>query len=104
MDSPPPVSSPRRRAAPFRPRFTLGLLYLAGFTLLFALVAIAPELVALARPAAETDVELERQAAEAGRQAAQGRLLPALLAAVLAVLAGSHWGWLPGLREDRPRV
>lgn len=100
----PPIDPyPRRRAEPFRPRFTLSLLYLVGFFVLFALLLAIPQLVqGLSElgpgPEQLTDAELAR-AEEIGRQALSGgRLLAALAAAVIAVGLGSFRGVLPGLR------
>jgi hypothetical protein len=98
------LPDPRRRAEPFRPRGTLVLLWFAGFFLLFALLAILPQMLAAARelpegPARLTPEELEL-ARETGRRAAlRGKLLLAF-ALSLATTAGlAFLGRLPGLRR-----
>ncbi len=94
---------PRRRTA-FRPRFTLTLLYLAGFFLLFALLLALPDLLEGASqlppgPEQLTDEELAR-AEQIGRRAlGGGKLLGALLLSVIAVGLGVYRDLLPGMRE-----
>ncbi len=101
-----PSELPRRRtrAAPFRPRFTLTLVYLFGFFVLFALALALPDLLEGASqlgpgPEELTDEELA-QAREISRRALSGgKLFAALGAAVIAVGLGAFRGVLPGLRE-----
>ncbi len=91
----PSPQSPRRRTPAFRPRFTIGLLYLVGFFFLFSFLQVLPELVLLlsdmpAGPAQE-------QAASAIAREGTNPLLSALLSLV-ATLLGSHYEVLPGMR------
>ncbi len=106
--TPPPPPYPRRRAEPFRPRFTLSLLYLVGFFILFALLLAIPQLVqGLSElgpgPEQLSDAELERAQEIARRALGGGRLLAALAASVIAVGLGSFRGLLPGLRLPEHR-
>lgn len=101
----PSEQPPRRRtrSAPFRPRFTLTLLYLVGFFVLFAMILALPDLIEGARqlgpgPEELSDAELE-QAREISRRALSGgKLFAALGASVIAVGLGAFRGVLPGLR------
>jgi ABC-type sulfate transport system permease component len=92
------MTEPHRSRPPtFQPRFTLGLLYLAGFFLLYCVLLVLPELwnVLQTQPPGP---EQEQAAAEAARRAVAPRLPWALAAALLSVLLGGSRGWLPGLR------
>ena len=97
--------SPRSRQPVFRPRFTLTLLYLAFFFLLFGMVFALPDLLEGARnlgpgPEELSPEELAR-ARDTAREALQGgRLLVALALAVIATGLGSYARILPGLRGD----
>lgn len=97
-----PRGAPR---AVFRPRFTLSLLYLAFFFLVFGMIFALPDLLEGARnlgpgPAELTPEELER-ARDTAREALRGgRLLVALGLAVIATGLGSYARVLPGLRGD----
>jgi hypothetical protein len=98
--SPPDRSS--RRAAPFRPRFTLMLIYFALFFLGFALLLALPALLEAYRslppgegPLTPEELEVARRAA---REALSGRLIFAFLAAVGVTALGAWRGSLPGLR------
>ena len=92
-----------RRAAPFRPRFTLVLLYVAGFFLLYAMLFALPDLIAGARalgpgPEELTPEEMAR-AHEIARQAlAGGKVLIALVASLATVGLGIWRDVLPGVR------
>lgn len=95
--------TPPTRPATFQPRFTLSLLYLFGLFFVYCLVLIAPELSGLVEPAAPGQEEAVKQAAaELARQAVRPRLPFAFAAAVLTLLLGSHYGFLPGLRSRPP--
>ncbi|MDJ0846769.1 MAG: hypothetical protein QNK04_00165 [Myxococcota bacterium] len=90
---------PRSPSPAFQPRFTLSLLYLFGFFLLYALLLAAPELSSVAPPADPSQDEAAKQAlAEVVRHAVRPRLPIAFLGAIVTVLAGAHFGFLPGLR------
>jgi ABC-type sulfate transport system permease component len=95
--------APPTRPATFQPRFTLSLLYLFGLFFVYCLLLVAPELSRIVEPAAPGQEEAVKQAAaEVARQALRPRLPYAFAAAVLTLLLGSHYGFLPGLRP-RPR-
>lgn len=99
------MPSRRSRRPVFRPRFTLTLLYLAFFFVLFAMILALPDLLEGARnlgpgPKELTPEELAR-ARDMTRDALQGgRLLVALALAVIATGLGSYARVLPGLRGD----
>ena len=101
-----PADPPRRSSRPvFRPRFTLSLLYLAFFFVLFGMLFALPDLLEGARalgpgPEELTPEELDR-ARETAREALRGgRLMIALGLAVIATGLGSYARVLPGLRGD----
>ena len=95
------MSEPPRRPAPaFQPRFTLGLLYLIAFLLLYALLLVAPELAEVAEPGGPENREaLEQAAFEAARGVVLPRLPLALAASFLTLYLGGRLGFLPGLRS-----
>jgi len=99
----PPEPPLPRRSAPFRPRFTIVLLYVAAFFLLYALLLALPDLIAGARelgpgPEELTPEEMAR-AQEVGRQAmAGGKVLIALVASLATVGLGIWRDVLPGVR------
>jgi len=91
------------RGAPFRPRFTLTLVYLVGFFLVYALAFALPDLIAGARALppgpAEITPEEQAQAAELARAALSGgRLLVAAVAALCTVGFALWRRALPGVR------
>jgi len=92
---------PRSRPPTFQPRFTLSLLYLFGFFLLYCLLFVAPELYE-ALQNVPTSPEQEEAAQEALRQtvreAIRPRLLFALGAALVTAVVAARAGWLPGMR------
>jgi hypothetical protein len=102
--TPPPELPPRRPRTTFRPSFTLMLLYLAGFFVLFSLLFALPDLIEGAQqlppgPDELTDEELA-QAREISRQALSGgKIFAAIAASVIAVGLGAFRGVLPGLGE-----
>ena len=97
--------SPRSNRPVFRPRFTLSLLYLAFFFLLFGMLFALPDLLEGARalgpgPEELTPEELE-QARDTAREALRGgRLMVALGLAVIVTGLGSYARVLPGLRGE----
>lgn len=97
-DSPPA----RRRAPPFRPLFSLTLVYFAGFFLLFCLFSVAPALVKVAREG-EASEEMELRAQSAAHDAIQGRLPLAFIGALVATGLGIYARALPGMREGGGR-
>jgi hypothetical protein len=102
MPKAPPSHPPR---AVFRPRFTLTLLYLAFFFLVFGMIFALPDLLELVRtiePGPEGYTPDQRDAArDTAREALRGgRLYVALGLAVIATGLGSYARVLPGLRGD----
>jgi len=93
----PPRPAPRRRAAPFRPRFTIGIAYLAGFTILFMLLMLMPDLLGVLAAGGD-ELEMQRRAEEVAR--ANARPQVALGLALLATALGGYFEVLPGLRQD----
>ncbi|MEN8162140.1 MAG: hypothetical protein ABFS41_18870 [Myxococcota bacterium] len=78
------------RGAPFRPRFTLTIVYLIAFFLLYALAFALPDLIAgageLGPGPAELTPEEQARATEIARNAlGGGRILIAVVASVLTV-------------------
>ena len=92
-----PVLS-RRSAPAFRPSFTLAVLYLGGFFLLFAFLLILPELLSVLRDV-PSGPEQERIARELAQRAAALRLLWAVGLALAAVGLGAYLQVLPGLKR-----
>ena len=102
MSEAPPRRSPR---PVFRPRFTLTLLYLAFFFLVFGMIFALPDLLEGARNLGPGPEELTHeeiaQARNTAREALRGgRLFVALGLAVIATGLGSYARLLPGLRVD----
>lgn len=96
MSAPPP----HRPRASFQPRFTLGLLYLAGLFFVYCLVLVAPELGGVLRPAGpEEEAALKQAASEAVRRAMAPRLPVAMGLAIATLFLGAKTGFLPGLRS-----
>ena len=94
------MSEPRRSRPPtFQPRFTLSLLYLFGFFLLYGLLFVAPELYEVMQNV-PTGPEQEQAAQEVTRQAIRPRLPYALAAAVITTVVATRAGWLPGMRPS----
>jgi hypothetical protein len=100
------VSVPPRRPRPapsaaFRPEFTLFLVYFFGFFVFFALLLALPDLLEALRtlpPAAS--IEEERAAgARVARAALAGKLVWALVAAIVALGIGAYARVLPGLKR-----
>ncbi len=91
--------TPRSPSPTFQPRFTLSLLYLLGFFLLYCLLLVAPELSSVAAPASpEQEEAMKKAAEEVARRAVRPRLPLAGIAAILTVIVGARTGVLPGLR------
>ena len=94
------------RAPPFRPSFTLLLLYVAGFFLFYAMLFALPDLIAELRQLEPstgplTPEELER-AKQVSREAlAGGKVLLSLLAALATAGVGVWRHALPGVRAPR---
>lgn len=91
------------RREPFRPRFTLMLLYVAGFYLLYALLLALPDLIAGylelgPGPEALTPEELAHAKGIAQRAIGGGKTLIALVASLATVGLGAWRRVLPGMR------
>ena len=91
--------SPRRPRAPFRPVFSLMLVYFFGFFFLFCALLVAPALVSLLGSTGPGP-ELEAQAQRVAHDAIRGRLPLAFLAALVTTGLGIYTRVLPGLREQ----
>jgi len=91
------ASRARPAGAAFRLRYTLTVLYLSAFVMLYCLAIAVPAMLAVLR---EVPPGPEQQAAahEAVRAAVAPRLLVALAAAVLTTGLGAWTRILPGLR------
>lgn len=87
---------PRRRPAPFRPRFTVGIIYLVGFTLFFMMAMVGPDLLAVLTAGGD-EAAMQQRAAEVAR--ANARPHVALALSLLATALGGYFEVLPGLRE-----
>ncbi len=98
MPTPAPRPLPPRRTT-FQPRFTLGLLYVVVFFLVYAMLLVAPELIEVWREV-PPGPEQEEVAKEVARQAARPRLPIALAAAVVTTALGTYARILPGLRRS----
>jgi len=88
------------RPLTFRPRFTLMLVYVAGFFLLYALLFVASDLAPLLGSAARElpPDELQQRAHDAAREAMRGKAVLALLASLATVGLGTWRNFLPGVR------
>jgi hypothetical protein len=88
-----------RRTPPFRPRFTLMLVYLAALFVLYGLLFAAADLAPIASEAGRLPPdELHARAREAAQHAMRGKA-PIALAAALLTLGLAAWRKiLPGLR------
>jgi TctA family transporter len=95
---PPYPSRPPRTT--FQPRFTLGLLYLIAFFLLYCLLLAAPALIEIAN-SVPPGPEQQEAAARAAKEAVQSRLWMAGLAALVTTAIGIRAGVLPGTGARR---
>ena len=94
------MSEPRRSRSPtFQPRFTLSLLYLFGFFLLYCLLFVAPELYEVMQNV-PPGTEQEQAAQEITHQVIRPRLPYALAAALATTVLAARAGWLPGMRPS----
>lgn len=88
---------PRRPRATLYPRFTLSLLYLFGFFLLYCLILVAPALFEVAATV-PPGPEQQRVAEQVAKEAVQPKLWLAMVAAVATTGLGIYARALPGLR------
>ena len=97
----------RRRSRPvFRPRFTLMIVYLAAFFVLYGLLFALPDLLQAAAelppgPEELTPEELEQARGVAAQALSGGKIQLALMASVVTVGLAAWQQALPGLREPR---
>lgn len=104
----PPLPDPlpvRRRPEPFRPTFTLTLLYFALFCLLYGLLLVLPALwPLLSQPTpAGSEQAVQQQASAIAREAIRGRLGVMVLAALATTGLGVWAGVLPGVKRPPGR-
>ena len=85
----------RSQGQRFRPRFTIGILYIAGFFFFFAFLQIMPDLIQLLDLPPGPDQEIAAQ--ELARK--KSNPLLTLLLSVGATAAGAYYALLPGLSE-----
>lgn len=94
--SKPPLPRVSRRPAPFRPRFTISIAYLAGFALVFMALMSLPGLLEVLAAGGD-EATMTARAAEVTRS--QSRPMMALLLSLLTTGLGGYFEVLPGLRE-----
>lgn len=87
-----------RPAPAFRPHFTLSLLYLVVFFVLFTVVLILPSLLQVLADV-PTGPQQEEAAYQVARAVAGPRLYTAFALSVAAVVIGSYYKVLPGMKE-----
>jgi len=93
--APNPKRDGQRPSYKFRPRFTIGILYLAAFFFFFAFLQILPDLITLLELPPGPEQE------SAARELARRKSNP-LLSIILSVVAtgvGAYYEILPGLKE-----
>lgn len=96
MSEPPPPT--RRRAAPFRPRFTIALFYLVGIFVLYSLLLAAPGLIEVYEtipPGPEQQAAAEHATQDALRAP---RIWIVAGLTLITTAIGTRTGWLPGTR------
>jgi TctA family transporter len=94
MSAQPPYPSRPPRAT-FQPRFTLGLLYLVAFFVVYCLLLAAPALIDVAN-SMPPGPDQQEAAARAAQEALQSRLWIAGVAALVTTAIGIRAGVLPG--------
>ena len=95
MPSPGTSAPPPRNPPPFRPRFTIGVLYLGGFFLLFSFLQVLPELIHVAEsmPPGPEQEEAARRVMQEGLN-----VLLSILLSLAATSLGVYYSILPGMR------
>ncbi len=95
-----PRELPTRRTQPFRPRFSISLLYLFGIFVLYSLAVAAPALrdVYEKAPPGPQQQEMARQASREALRAP--RIWVVAIAALATTALGTRLGLLPGTRAD----
>ena len=88
------------RPPPFRPRFTLTLLYIAGFFLLYSLLFVAPDLAPLLGVEGQglPPEQLQERARQVAQHAMRGKVILALAASIATVGLAAWRRVLPGMR------
>ena len=99
-----PEYPPRRPRPAYRPAFTLTLLYLFGFFVLFALLFALPDLMRGVMQLPPGPEELSPQELELAKQIARralvgGRLFVAVGCAVVTIGLATYLNVLPGLKR-----
>jgi len=95
MSHPSPPGGSSGRPPPFRPRFTLGVLYIAAFFVLFQFLQVLPGLIDLLgsmAPGPEQQMAAQRVMREGSSP------LLSLALALAATSLGSYYQVLPGMR------
>ena len=93
--TPNPERNGQRPSYKFRPRFTIGILYLAVFFFFFAFLQILPDLIRLLE--LPPGPEQEAAARELARQ--KSNPLLSIILSVAATGVGAYYEILPGLKE-----
>ena len=99
MSAQPPYPTRPPRAT-FQPRFTIGLLYVVAFFLLYCLLLAAPALIEVAN-SVPPGPEQQEAATRAAKEAVQSRLWIAGVAALVTMAIGIRAGVLPGTGEPK---
>ena len=86
--------------APFRPHFTLSMIYFAAFFVGFALLLILPEMLE-ALEALPPDADPEAAGADVAKRIAGPRLAGAFALAAVTLALGGYYEVLPGIKLDR---
>ena len=87
-----------RRPPAFRPHFTLGLVYLVVFFIIFALLLILPSLLDVLAQV-PPGPQQEQAAYEIAREGARPRVYTAIALSVATVVLGTYYRILPGMKE-----
>lgn len=94
-----PGSRPPTPQAVFKPRFSLSLLYLFAFFILYLALLVLPEWATRVPIGDPDDVEAVAAAREVARDIARTRVLPALVLAVGTLTLGAWKKVLPGMKD-----
>ncbi|MDG2050953.1 MAG: hypothetical protein P8M78_12395 [Myxococcota bacterium] len=95
MPTPGRSAPPGRTPPPFRPRFTIGIIYLVAFFLFFSFLQVLPELIHLAEtmPPGPDQEEAARRVMQEGLN-----VLLSVLLSLGATSLGAYYSILPGMR------
>jgi hypothetical protein len=86
----------RKVGTPFRPRFTLSILYLIGFFFLYCLLLIAPSLLEVLQTV-PPGPEQQEAAQQVAHDVVRPRLWVAVVLSALTTILGAHYRLLPGI-------